>query len=66
MLTVARLAAISAATREESRGTHYRTDHPAESADWLVHTRLRPLFDGDRMAEVELTHSPVGRRASTV
>ncbi|MBL8693021.1 MAG: L-aspartate oxidase [Planctomycetes bacterium] len=41
LVTVARLVAESAAFREESRGTHYRTDHPErDDARWRVHTRI--------------------------
>jgi L-aspartate oxidase len=37
LLTVARLIAMSARQREESRGAHYRIDFPETSANWLRH-----------------------------
>ena len=45
MLTVARLITASALAREESRGVHYRTDHPEQSAD-PHHTTVRRRPDG--------------------
>jgi L-aspartate oxidase len=35
MLAAARLVAAAALIRTESRGGHYRTDHPAASEAWL-------------------------------
>jgi L-aspartate oxidase len=37
MLIVARLIAMSARQRQESRGVHYRTDFPETSEDWRRH-----------------------------
>ncbi len=37
MLTVARLVAMCARQREESRGVHYRSDFPHTSPDWQRH-----------------------------
>jgi L-aspartate oxidase len=34
MLTVARLVTLAASQRTESRGAHYRTDHPQPRAEW--------------------------------
>jgi L-aspartate oxidase len=59
MLSIARLATLGALHREESRGVHYRTDHPQASADWRCHTTLTPIFEGERVARVELRREPV-------
>jgi L-aspartate oxidase len=40
LATLARLVAISARERVESRGAHYRTDFPRSSELWRHHTRL--------------------------
>ncbi|MBK8178413.1 MAG: L-aspartate oxidase [Planctomycetes bacterium] len=47
MLTLARLASESALCRTESRGTHFRADHPLQDPLWRAHTNLRAAFDGD-------------------
>ena len=60
MLTVARLTAIGALTREESRGVHYRSDHPAADATWAAHTRITPCFGGARLFAAEVGLQPVG------
>lgn len=46
MVQVAQVLARSALFREESRGAHYRTDHPAARAEWERHTRVRPTASG--------------------
>ncbi len=42
LLTVARLMTTAALEREESRGTHYRSDFPTRSAEWLRHVVSPP------------------------
>ena len=37
MLTLSRLMIDAALTRTESRGVHFRQDHPESSDDWLRH-----------------------------
>lgn len=54
MLLVARLAALAAHTREESRGVHARTDHPHTRTEWAVHSVLQPRIEGARLVEVSL------------
>jgi L-aspartate oxidase len=66
MLTVARLAALGALQREESRGVHYRTDFPQESDAWQVHTLMKPVLRDDVVASVEVGHLPVSARPSPV
>ncbi|MFT4542608.1 MAG: L-aspartate oxidase [Planctomycetota bacterium] len=59
MLLVARMAAISALAREESRGVHYRTDFPDAKPEWQAHTSLRPSLSPDRLDSVELHRVPI-------
>lgn len=65
-LTVARLIVESALTRTESRGAHFRSDHPARDDDrWLRAVVARSGPDGDPSVStlpVELTRlAPDGR-----
>jgi L-aspartate oxidase len=59
MLTVARLAAVSALLREESRGTHYRADFGQEREDWRAHTLLVPRMGAGGVCGLELEREPV-------
>lgn len=59
MLTVAHLATMGALAREESRGTHYRTDHREMREAWRVHTVIRPIQEGERIVRAEMDHTPV-------
>ena len=61
MLSVARLAAISALAREESRGVHFRSDFPASARDGDYHTRLAPVVQGARIDAVRIEREPVRR-----
>nr|MDO8099004.1 L-aspartate oxidase [Candidatus Njordarchaeota archaeon] len=42
MITGALLISTAALMRTESRGTHYRSDHPFESEEWRKHIIFRP------------------------
>ena len=48
LLTVGALMTRAAAWREESRGTHFRLDHPRPSEALRVHARWRMDHDGPR------------------
>ena len=56
LLTVASALATTAAVREETRGCHWREDHPETEEDWRVHLDVRLGEDGS----VEVTRRPVG------
>ncbi|MEM9380308.1 MAG: L-aspartate oxidase [Planctomycetota bacterium] len=68
MLTVARLATFGACHRTESRGTHYRSDHPErDDARWRVHLEQVPSGALDLVRSVELRRTPVrSTRRATV
>lgn len=58
MLTLARLATFAARARTESRGVHFRTDHPEPDETWRAHSLLVPrLTEG--AIEVQLEREPV-------
>jgi L-aspartate oxidase len=59
MLSVSRLVALGALAREESRGTHFRTDLPVAREDWRAHVVQRPVFDGGRLARLEIARRPL-------
>jgi L-aspartate oxidase len=65
MLAVARLGVVAALTRTESRGVHYRSDHPDTDPKWLVHTRLVPEANGhNALTSIAVQLAPiVGARA---
>ena len=63
MLSVAHLVGVSAIHRTESRGVHFRTDHPDTSSE-ARHTVLSPLFEEGRLRRVAVTSEPVGAPAA--
>jgi L-aspartate oxidase len=52
LLTVARLLAMSALARPESRGAHFRSDHPAADPAWRRRIVLAPSPGGPRVSAV--------------
>jgi succinate dehydrogenase/fumarate reductase flavoprotein subunit len=55
LLDVGEAVVTSALAREESRGSHFRTDFPTrDDAAWLRHTLARRGLDG-----IELSYKPV-------
>jgi succinate dehydrogenase / fumarate reductase flavoprotein subunit len=59
LLVLAEITTQGALARKESRGSHFRTDHPArDDPNWLRHTVAR--LDGDEIAfshsEVDVSH----------
>ena len=59
MLTIARLMGESALSREESRGTHFRSDFPATSPDWKANTQLAARSEGQSIVGLEISRSPL-------
>ena len=60
MVHVAQAVTASALFREESRGAHFRTDHPVTEPAWLVHT----LYGRDRDEQSIRIHGvPAGQAA---
>ncbi|HYO35653.1 MAG TPA: L-aspartate oxidase, partial [Geodermatophilus sp.] len=56
LLPVARALPAAAASREETRGCHWREDHPEAEEEWRVHLDVR--LDG--AGRLSLTRRPVG------
>jgi L-aspartate oxidase len=63
MLTVARLATLSALDRDESRGVHYRVDRPATRAE-ACHTLIRPKLEGQQVTRAEVSRPLAGASPS--
>jgi L-aspartate oxidase len=61
LLTVAGALTAAATAREETRGCHWREDHPDSGQDWQVHLDVR--LDGD--GRLQLTRRPVGAPVGT-
>jgi L-aspartate oxidase len=59
MLTLAHLSTLGALAREESRGTHFRSEFPEPSEAARVHSVLTPTIEDERLVRVTLSHQPV-------
>ncbi|MDG2424484.1 MAG: L-aspartate oxidase [Phycisphaerales bacterium] len=58
MLTVGQLSAISALGRQESRGAHFRHDHPASDPAWQTHSVIKANKTNDhQLGEPVLSHN---------
>ena len=58
LLTVALAITLAAAARCESRGVHYRQDHPGQDPHWTCHTEIRRVEDA-----LQVCRAPVGAEA---
>ena len=55
LVTVARLVATAALARPESRGAHYRADHPLPDPAWRRRILLTPDGNGARLETEPVT-----------
>jgi L-aspartate oxidase len=55
LLDVAELLLKSAAFRTESRGGHYRSDHPETAPDWTVHTIVQRSKSGPQWRTTQVS-----------
>jgi L-aspartate oxidase len=65
MLTLAHLITLGASVREESRGVHYRTDHPEPRDEWRAHLAATPRVEDGAVHAVELASEPLTEAVSS-
>ena len=65
MLTTASLIALGAQARTESRGVHYRTDHPEENDSWCAHLVQTPIRGDSGVVGMRLTKTFLGEGIPT-
>jgi len=65
MLTAASLIALGADARAESRGVHYRTDHPEADDAWRAHLVQTPVLEGGCVRAIRLTHGALAEPVAT-
>ena len=64
MVTVARLLALAAVARPESRGAHFRADHPITNPAWRRRQLLEPLAGEVRLTSEEVAAEPAAAAAA--
>jgi len=55
MLTVGKAIVLSASTRRESRGAHFRSDYPKEDDSWLVNLEVSKASGDDDCGDLAIT-----------
>ncbi len=64
MMLVARLVALAAVARSESRGAHFRADHPITNPSWRRRLLLEPLAGEVRITSEQVAAEPAAAAAA--